>query len=298
MAVDSADPPAGLAAASIVRAALKGALGTLDRRSGGPYTSLVTVATEPDGSPILLISRLALHTRNLDADPRASLMLEGRLDTFAPLASSRPASDDPLAKDAPLASDDPLASGRVTLSGRCRSTDSATAARRFLSRHPSAAVYAGFADFRFFAFEIDRIHLVGGFGRIVDLTADAVLSPMPGALRLADREPDILAELNDDQSGVPAALGAVLDRSISPAPPATMRGGGPSSATRRWRVSGIDPFGCDATNGAHGERIWFTRAMEDTQSASSPSASASARAGAHARAALLDWASARAGSPA
>ena len=60
-----------------MRTALKGALATLDRETGHPYASLVLVATEPDGAPILLLSRLALHTRNLERDPRASLLLDG-----------------------------------------------------------------------------------------------------------------------------------------------------------------------------------------------------------------------------
>ena len=63
------------AARRLIRTALKASLGTLDRTSGHPYVSLVLVATEPDGTPLLLISRLALHTQNLGADGRASLLM-------------------------------------------------------------------------------------------------------------------------------------------------------------------------------------------------------------------------------
>src|SRR4029450_9544050 len=91
---------------------------------GPPYPSLVLVATEPDGSPILMISRLALHTRNLEKDGRAAILFDGT---------------DGLG--------DPLAGGRVTVSGLMHRTDSPTAVRRFLARHASAQGYAAFPDF-------------------------------------------------------------------------------------------------------------------------------------------------------
>ena len=60
----------------LIRTALKASLATLDRATGHPYASLILVATEPDGAPVFLISRLALHTRNLEKDPRASLLID------------------------------------------------------------------------------------------------------------------------------------------------------------------------------------------------------------------------------
>src|ERR1700684_2832808 len=63
---------------SLLRRSRQGALATLMTGSGNPYCSLVNVASHPDGSPILLISRLALHTKNLLADARVSLMLDER----------------------------------------------------------------------------------------------------------------------------------------------------------------------------------------------------------------------------
>ena len=60
----------------LMRSALTGSLATLEGDSGHPYASLVLIATAPDASPIFLISRLALHTRNLARDPRASLLLQ------------------------------------------------------------------------------------------------------------------------------------------------------------------------------------------------------------------------------
>ena len=134
--------------ASLIRTALKASLATLDRATGHPYASLILVATEPDGAPVFLISRLALHTRNLEKDPRASLLIDGTGGLG-----------------------DPLTGGRLTLMGEARPSASPTALRRFLARHPSAEGYAGFADFSIYALEVASGHYIGGFGRIVDLAA-------------------------------------------------------------------------------------------------------------------------------
>src|ERR1700690_1968613 len=76
----SSDFDAAGLARSLLRRSRQGALATLVPGSGDPYCSLVNVASHPDGSPILLISRLALHTRNLLGDARISLMLDERAD--------------------------------------------------------------------------------------------------------------------------------------------------------------------------------------------------------------------------
>src|SRR5215468_1047153 len=63
---------------SLIRCGKQGALATLMPSSGDPYCSLVNVATAPDGAPVLLISGLAVHTKNILADPRVSLMIDER----------------------------------------------------------------------------------------------------------------------------------------------------------------------------------------------------------------------------
>src|SRR5438045_7315379 len=75
-------------ARSLLRRSRQGALATLAAGSGDPYCSLVNVASHADGSPILLISRLALHTQNILGDPRVSLMLDERAEGD-PLEGSR-----------------------------------------------------------------------------------------------------------------------------------------------------------------------------------------------------------------
>ena len=97
--------------------------------SGDPYCSLVNVASHADGSPILLISRLALHTRNILGDPRVSLMLDER------------------------AEGDPLEGSRIMLAGRAEQASGDAVAilrRRYLNAHPSAEAFVDFKDFSFF----------------------------------------------------------------------------------------------------------------------------------------------------
>ena len=160
----------------LLRQARKAYLATLDRQNGGPYASLVTLATSVDGAPLILISKLAVHTQNILADPRVGLVVDGT-----------------------SAEGDPLAEGRVSLMGRAAVTESDSDKRRFLARHTGAQMYAEFPDFAFYRLEIDSAHYVGGFGRIVDLRALDVL---------IETEPGILEHMNADHADALALYAA------------------------------------------------------------------------------------------
>jgi len=207
----------GLARA-MIRAALKGALGTLLQPSGHPYASLLLTATEPDGAPVLLISKLALHTKNLAADARASLLI-----------------------DATGTDDDPMAGSRITLIGEAGPTTSATARRRYLARHPAAAGYADFPDFSFFAFDIVSAHYIGGFGRIVDLPRSDLLIDISGAEALIEAEPGIIAHMNSDHADAVELYATKLL----------------GAAAGAWRMTGIDPEGADLVLGSRALRLPF-----------------------------------------
>lgn len=170
------DPVA--AARLILRQARTGALATL-LPNGAPFATLVTVATDPVGAPVLLLSSLAVHTINLAADARASLLLEGQ------------------------AIGDPLQGGRVTLNGSFRlvprSADTLIR-RRFLARQPEARLYAGFRDFDFWQMAVEDAHLVAGFGRIVKIPAADLL--LDGAV-IAEAEDKLVAEANAALPGGP-----------------------------------------------------------------------------------------------
>ena len=123
-------------------------LSTLSRRDDGtlyPFGSLVAAATDARGFPLLLLSSLAEHTKNLVGSPHASLMF------------------------ADHTSDDPLENARVTLLGevkRVADDDVASVRDAYLARHPEAAMYAGFKDFAFYRLEVTEIRMVAGFGRM------------------------------------------------------------------------------------------------------------------------------------
>lgn len=148
-----ADFEPAAAARALLAAAGDGALGTL-RPEGGPFVSFVAVAPEPTGDVLLLISTLAVHTRNLGHDSRASLLLVAPAPALA-------------AGDA--AGGDVLAGARLTLEGRVVPADRPEARAQYLARHPEAAGYADFPDFAFHRFETATAHLVAGFGRIATL---------------------------------------------------------------------------------------------------------------------------------
>jgi putative heme iron utilization protein len=213
-----AEPAPQDAARDLLRSALKAALATLDRSSGYPYASLVTIATEPDGAPLLLISKLALHTQNLAADGRASLMIDGT----SPVG-------------------DPLAGGRVTLIGRATITDSPTARPRYLARHPHAAMYADFPDFAFYRLNVERAHFIGGFGRIVDLSPADILVDLNGAEALVAAEAGIVAHMNEDHAD---AVRLYATRLLG-------------AHDGDWRMVGIDPQGADLVLDGEARRLLF-----------------------------------------
>ena len=204
----------------LMRRALKGSLATLDAASAYPYASLITLTTDAEGAPAFLISTLARHTGNLLKDPRASILI-----------------------DATGALADPLQGARVTISGRAEKTSDDGVRRRFLARHKEAGFYADFPDFCFWRLKVEGAHYIGGFGRIFDLSPEELLVPIAGASGLLDAEPDIVAHMNEDHADAIELYATVL-------------AGGPPGA---WRMTGIDPEGCDILLGGETSRILFAK---------------------------------------
>lgn len=198
----------------------QGALATLMPGSGDPYCSLVNVASAPDGSPILLISRLAVHTKNILGDPRVSLMLDER------------------------GPGDPLEGARIMLAGRAEQAqgdDVAKLSRRYLAAHPQAEEFAGFRDFSFFSIKPVGVHLVAGFGRIVDLSPKDFLTDLSGADALIEAEPDIIAHMNADHV---EAMNLYATKLLG-------------AEDGAWRCTGCDPEGLDLQYGSRALRLEF-----------------------------------------
>jgi heme oxygenase (biliverdin-IX-beta and delta-forming) len=211
------DPKA--TAKKLIREARSGALATLMAGSGDPYCSLVNVATAADGAPLLLLSTLALHTKNILADPRASLMLDERKEG------------------------DPLEGARVMLMGTLAATSEAGARAAYLRRHPAAEMYAGFADFALYRMMIGRAHLVAGFGRIVDLAAKDILTDVSDAQALLAAEAEAIAHMNADHAEACRLY-------------ATKLLGGPEGD---WTCVGVDPEGIELQCGRIALRLAFAQ---------------------------------------
>ncbi len=204
----------------LLRATRAGALATLTA-AGDPFASLVTVATDPDGSPLILVSQLSAHTRHLGRDPRASLLLA---DTGA---------------------GDPLRHARLTVTGQAAQVVEpaarAAAKARFLARHPDAALYADFADFSFWRIAMEQVHLNGGFARAARFPAARILTAVAGAQPLLEAEAGALAHVNTDHSDTLALYARALAGETD----------GP------WRATGIDPEGLDLACEERTARIAF-----------------------------------------
>lgn len=217
------DPSTDVKPARLTRSLLgrsrQGALATLMPGSGDPYCSLVNVASLPDGSPVLLISRLAVHTKNILADPRVSLMLDER------------------------APGDPLEGARIMLAGTAEEArdDADLLKRRYLAAHPAAEDFVGFKDFSFFRIVPTGVHLVAGFGRIVDLAPKDFLTDLTGADALVEAEPDIVAHMNADHMDTMNLYAVKL-----------------LGATEgEWRCTGCDPEGLDLQDDRRTLRLDF-----------------------------------------
>lgn len=230
----SADPAAspGKLARTVVRGLDRAALATIARgdtpEAGAPYASLVLVALDHGAAPLLLVSQLADHTRNLQADPRVSLLFDGT----GGLA-------------------EPLTGPRVTVQGVAAPSSDPAVRARFLARHPGAAMYADFRDFAFWRVTPQRAHIVAGFGRIHWIEAAAFAYDATDAAALAAAEAGIVAHMNADHAeAVQLYAMRLLGRS----------GEG-------WIMTGIDPEGADLRRGGEIARLPFDAPVHDPDAA-------------------------------
>lgn len=210
----------------LLRRSRQGALATLMAESGDPYCSLVNVASHADGSPILLISRLALHTKNILADNRVSLMLDER------------------------AAGDPLEGARIMLAGRAEEAAAEAAGmlrQRYLNAHPSAEAFVDFKDFSFFRIVPSGAHLVAGFGRIIDLQPSQFLTEIGDASELLEAEQGAVEHMNGDHR---EAMNLYATKLL-----------GADSAD--WACTGCDPDGMDMRAEAATLRLDFPERVKN-----------------------------------
>lgn len=204
---DTIPKPASVQPAREARALLRVArAGTLATQAAGqPFASLVTPATAPDGSVLMLLSGLSEHTRHLYDEPRCAVMVAGAPN--GPNAQTRP---------------------RLTVTGLASPEPDPALKARWVALHPYAAFYAGFADFKLWRVRPETGQFIGGFAsatrlRLADLTPDPV-----AVAAVADAEAGILDHVNADH---PDALNAI----------AAATGG----TNGGWRMVSCDVDGCD-----------------------------------------------------
>jgi hypothetical protein len=178
-------------ARTLVHLGRTGALSTLSRRHPGhPFGSLMPYALDAQGRPVFLISAMAMHTQNLLADPRASLLVTQ-----------------------PGVIGDPLAAPRVTLLGEARPVEEAgrEAARvAYLACHPNAAAWVDFGDFAFYRLEISSVYFVGGFAAMDWVESREYLAARPDPL--TGVASGILQHMNDDHRDALLTFARVLGR--------------------------------------------------------------------------------------
>jgi hypothetical protein len=209
-------------ARTLIRSARYGALAALDPGSGDPLASRVAVATDLDGTPLILVSALSEHTGAILADPRCSLLLgePGR--------------------------GDPLAHPRISLRCRAERLERGTAVqarceRRYLNRHPKAKLYAGFGDFAFFQLAIERASLNGGFGKAYHLERPELVPEFAANAELAEAEQAALDHMNADHREAIDIYAHAFAR----------------AAGDGWMLTGIDAEGFDLALGDDSRRVFF-----------------------------------------
>ena len=217
----------GITSATAVRRLLREAesasLATLTPE-GAPYASLVNVASDQAGRPLILISRLAWHTRNLSHDARASLLIAD-----------------------PHPSGDRLESARVTLIGYFETVADEGVGRRYLALHPAATGYAGFGDFSYWRMVPETVHVVAGFGRIRTFAAASMLVEAKTAVLFAGIEKSAIEHMNADHEDAVALYWRAC-------------GGSPSPAVQ---VVAVDTEGIDMSNGTERRRFDFGHMLKD-----------------------------------
>lgn len=217
-------------AKTLTRTARYGALAVIEPETGTPLASRVGVATDADGTPLILVSQLSAHTRAIMADPRCSLLV------------GEPGKGDPLAHP------------RITLVCRAAKLEPGTperarAERRYLNRNPKAKLYVGLGDFSFFRLEIERASLNGGFGKAYLLTRGDIIVEGPVVETLAESEQQAVDHMNDDHLDAIANYASYF---------AKADGGG-------WIMTGIDVDGFDLAAGDESRRVLFPAPLKDVQ---------------------------------
>ena len=214
----------------LLRGTDRAALATLlaGKQGPAPYASLALIAVDHDLSPILLISRMAVHTQAIQADARVSLLLDGTAGL-----------------------DHALTGARLSIMGRAEISAEPRLRARYIARHPEAEMYAGFKDFDFYRVAVERAHLVSCFGKIDWIDAAELMLPEGLEEKLVEHEAGIVQHMNEDHSDAITLYASNLLQ---------LPGGG-------WRMTGVDRDGVDLRAGGKVARLEFAEPVADANGA-------------------------------
>ncbi|MBB4094868.1 HugZ family protein [Ochrobactrum pecoris] len=209
-------PEAIQLAKTLLRTSRYGAIAVFDAATGRPLASRVAVATDLDGTPLILVSGLAAHTPGLLANPACSLLL------------------------GEVGKGDPLAHARVTLHCQARKVERTTSdypriRRRYLNHNPKGSLYVDLGDFAFFRLELESASLNGGFGKAFSLTQDDLLCAASISANFTEGEQRALDELNEHHAPEIAQMAQPLLKA--------------GAIKDQLKVIGLDPDGIDIANG-------------------------------------------------
>ena len=209
-------PEAIQLAKSLLRTSRYGAIAVFEAATGRPLASRVAVATDVNGTPLILVSGLAAHTPGLLANPACSLLL------------------------GEVGKGDPLAHARVTLHCQARKVEKTDADysrihRRYLNHNPKGSLYVDLGDFAFFRLELESASLNGGFGKAFNLTQDDLLYAASVSASFAEGEQKALDNLNENYALEIAHIARGLSKS--------------DALREQFKIVGIDPDGADITSG-------------------------------------------------
>lgn len=232
-----------------LRKARIAALGTLDLKTGAPVVTQLAIACTAEGDPILLLSELAAHTRNLMADNRISLLLGGDARSDRLMDRVRLTVQATVSPAAP--------------------EDVAALKARYVARHPDTATYDTELNFQYYVAKISTGRLVRGFGATRNLSREALLITAPEALISA--ESGILAHMNSDHQDAienyATHLCGIAPTAVSAPDTGPETAPDTGSAFTGWRLTGIDAEGADLGSINHGARIEFGATVNDAVSA-------------------------------
>lgn len=224
------DDQARLLAKQLIRTARFGALAVLEAGTGHPLASRVAVATDLDGTPVILTSTLSGHTTALRADPSCSLLV------------GEPGKGDPLAHP------------RVSLFCSAIRVERGSDAhsrlrRRYLARHPKAELYVDFGDFAFFRLKLLRASLNGGFGKAFELERQDLETKIDQVDHWNSMEEGAVAHMNEDHRD---AVKLYAERLLK-------------GEKANWRLACLDPEGLDLVAGDRCLRLWFAAPLNVPQ---------------------------------